>query len=121
MLSFFKFGRDAEHDVAAMSDLRAFFAQERETNWPIRIASVVIPVTLFGGFIYGMAGEHPYRAPDIVFVKNWSSSRSDAEIRAQQARDAPAERAARKAEYDALEARRSQFRKLGNSMGIDEK
>ncbi len=119
MLSFFKFGRNAEHDVGAVSDLRAFLSQDHGVGWPVRVAAVVIPIALIGGFVLGMAGENPYIEPEVTYVRDWPTNRSVADIHAQQAIDLPVEQAQRKAERDAAEKQRAEFRKLAKAMGID--
>ena len=67
--------------------------------------AVVIPAFLAFEFWLTSGQRATYRPPEIIFVKQWSKSRSDAEIKAQQIKDAPAEKAQR-AEEAAQEAAR---------------
>ena len=67
--------------------------------------AVVIPAFLAFEFWLTSGQKATYRPPEIIFVKQWSKSRTDAEIKAQQKKDAPAEKAQR-AEEAAQEAAR---------------
>jgi hypothetical protein len=42
-----------------------------------------------------------YKPPDVIFVKQWKEGRTDAEIRAQQKKDQPAERELRRLQAEA--------------------
>ena len=57
--------------------------------------AVVIPAFLAFEFWLTSGQKATYRPPEIIFVKQWSKSRTDAEIKAQQIKDAPAEKAQR--------------------------
>lgn len=57
--------------------------------------------------------------PEITYVKAWPASRTRLEIQAQQARDLPAELAARDALRKAEAKRRAQFQRVADGMGID--
>lgn len=68
--------------------------------------AVVIPAFLAFEFWLTSGQKAAYRPPEIVYVKQWAKSRTDAEIKAQQVKDAPAEKAQRAAEAAEAAARR---------------
>ncbi len=119
MLSFLNVPREPEHDRSAWSDLVDVFRQKVEHRWLFMLAAIAIPALCVAGFIQQFTVEKDYKPPEVIYFKNWNKDRTDAEVRAQQAIDAPTERADRKALHDAEEARKAQFRKLAEQMGYD--
>lgn len=71
---------------AAIADLRAFFATRQKHQWGFAAISVFIPLYFVTLFVLE-AREMAYKAPDIVWVQNYSGNRSDAQIKAQQVID----------------------------------
>ena len=57
--------------------------------------------------------------PKITYIEQWPESRTIAEVRAQQARDLPAELAAKKERDDAAAAKRRAYRRVADEFGID--
>jgi hypothetical protein len=119
MLSFLNVRREPEHDRSAWSDLLSAFRQKVEHRWMFVLAAIAIPALCILAFIQQFSVEKDYKPPEVIYFKNWNKGRSDAEVKAQQAIDAPVERAERKALHDAEEARKAQFRKLAEQMGYD--
>ncbi len=102
---------------AAWRDLRAFLQSRQRHQWIIGALSLLIPGFLALQFYLVGGKQKAYRAPDVVFVKQWTKSRTDAEIKAQQAKDAPAEEAERQErakEEAAYQKRMKDLRKLLN-------
>lgn len=99
----------------AIRDLRVFLShRERHELWFFALA-VVTTGLLIGGFVKDSSVEKPYTR-DIVYVQSWPADRSDAEIRAQQLKDLPAERA-RKAEIEKFQReRRESFKRVDEKM-----
>lgn len=99
----------------AFKDLRFFF-QGRETY---ELWFLIAAMLITGFFIYAFARDsavEPTYKRDIVYVQQWTADRTDAEIRAQQAIDAPIKAKAladRKAEQ---EKKQAGFKKLDDAM-----
>lgn len=101
----------------AWADLRDYFATRERYHWVFMGLALLITTIFIVEFIFW---ETPiiYRPPPVVFVKQWPKSRTDAEIKAQQAKDAPAERAQRKAEADYEAERQRQFKALQKALHL---
>ena len=113
------FKPEPEHKGGVFSDFRAAYRDHVEHKWAYVLAAFAIPALIITGFAIQYDREKDYKPPEVIFFKPMKANRSDAEIRAQQALDAPAERAQRKAIKDAEDARKAQFRKLADDLGID--
>jgi hypothetical protein len=102
---------------AAWRDLRAFFQTRQRHQWVFAALSLAIPGFLALQFYLVSGKPKHYRPPEVVFVQQWPKSRTDAEIKAQQAKDAPAEKAEqleRAKEEAAYRKRMQDLRKLLN-------
>ena len=113
------FRPEPEHKGGAFADFRAAYGQHVEHKWAFVLAAVGIPALIITGFAVQYDRDKEYKPPEVIFFKPMKTGRTDAQIRAQQLLDAPAEQAARKAIKDAEDARKAQFRKLADDMGID--
>ncbi len=60
-----------------------------------------------------------WKQPEVLYVQQWSAKRTAADVRAQQAKDAPRELAARRKLEAEQAVRREQFRRVGKMMGIE--
>jgi myo-inositol catabolism protein IolC len=85
-------------------DIRAFFATRQPHQWGIAGLSLAIPGFFALQFYLEPVVHLAYKAPDVIFVKQWNKGRTLAEIKAQQNIDAPIEREQR-AEEKAAEAK----------------
>jgi hypothetical protein len=87
----------------AFGDLRAFFGTLGRRHYVAAFVSLAI--TIF--FVWGFYRESYFEAePQIFYVESWPANRTDAEIIADQKKDAAelhAEQAARRAEFQKLE------------------
>lgn len=101
--------------LRAIRDLRFFLAQRR----PHELGFLVLAILLTGIVLIGFAKDsaiQPVYRPDIIYVKQWTLDRTDAQIRAQQAIDEPikqrklAEERKRQAELQA------EFKKLDDRL-----
>ena len=101
--------------IRAYKDLRFFLAGRQPYELGFFALSVVITGTLIFAF-YSNSRVAPEYKRNIIYVEQWSATRSDAEIRAQQAIDAP-KKAKLIAERDAAEKRRREgFKRLDEQM-----
>jgi hypothetical protein len=103
----------------AWRDFRDFVRAPRKHKIVFAALACAFPVMLFWAMIRDADVRQEWIPPTIVYVKQWPASRTAAEARAQQARDLPAELAAKKAREDAAEAKRQSYRRLAEKMGID--
>lgn len=103
----------------ALADLRGFIGQPGHHKLAFLALAVVMTVGLMAAVYKQFKSKREYVAPDIVYVKQWTSGRSRLEISRQQARDLPAELARKAALEKALAVRRAQFKRVGEMMGID--
>lgn len=101
--------------VRAYLDLRRFLATRERYELGFLALSVAITGFLIFAFARDSRVERPYKR-DIVYVQQWSADRTDAEIKAQQAIDAPIKAKRLKAEADAREAKRQSFKKMDDAM-----
>lgn len=105
--------------LAAWRDFRDFARTPRKHKIVFAALACVFPVFLLWAMVHDAKVDEVWVPPTIVYVEQWPASRTAAEARAQQAKDLPAELAAKKARDDAAEARRQAYRRLADQMGID--
>lgn len=105
--------------MAAWRDLRDAVRAPRKHKIVFAALACVFPAFLLWAMIHDAKVDEEWIPPTIVYVKQWPASRTAEEVRAQQARDLPAELAAKKAREDAAEAKRQAYRRLADKMGID--
>lgn len=74
--------------LRAVRDLRLFLHQRQKHELVFLFLSVLMTGLLLIGFAKDSKVEKPYR-PEIIYVQQWRLDRTDAEIIAQQAIDAP--------------------------------
>lgn len=101
--------------VRAYKDLRQFLAARE----PYELGFLVLAMAITGFFVYAFAHDsyvEPAYKRDIIYVQQWRLDRTDAQIRAQQAIDAPIKAAQIKAEQDRQERNRAEFRKLDDRL-----
>jgi hypothetical protein len=105
--------------LAAWRDFRDFVRAPRKHKIVFAALACVFPAFLLWAMVHDAKVNEEWVPPTIVYVKQWPASRTAAEARAQQAKDLPAELAAKKARDDAAEAKRQAYRRLAEKMGID--
>jgi hypothetical protein len=101
--------------LRAYRDLRQFLAGRERHEFVFLLLAMLI--TTF--FVYAFAKDshvQPAYKPNIIYVEQWSASRTDDEIRAQQKIDAVA-KAKRVAERKAFEdKKRAEFKKVDDAL-----
>jgi hypothetical protein len=90
--------------LRAVRDLRLFLAQREKHELWFGILAITITSLLLLGFLHDSRLEAPPYDPEIIYVKQWSANRTDAEIQAQQKID-QAEKDRKQAIVDAREAK----------------
>lgn len=100
-----------------LGDIRAFLGARQRHELIFAGFSIAIPAFLVIAFLVEST-PIVYKAPTVIYAKNWNKGRTEAEIKRQQAIDAPGERAARKAEADFEAKKQQQFKDLQKALGI---
>ena len=101
--------------VAALADLAAFLRARKRHEFLFALLAMAVPGFFIAMFVLS-AKEAPYKNPDIVFVLDYKTGRTDAEIIAQQKIDS-AKAKIEKAKEAADDAKRQKFFKdISNNM-----
>ncbi|GGB38434.1 hypothetical protein GCM10011380_29810 [Sphingomonas metalli] len=101
--------------LRAYRDLRVFFAGRE----PYELWFLIAAMLITGFFIYAFAKDSSVEAPykrDIVYVEQWRADRTDAEIRAQQAIDAPIKAKRLAEDKAAREKKQAEFKRMDDAM-----
>ena len=104
---------------AALRDLREAISAPRKHKMVFAALSFAFPALIFIGMTRQAKIDEDYIPPTIVYVQQWPADRTLDQVRAQQAKDLPAELAARKEREAQAEAQRQAYRRLGKGLGID--
>lgn len=72
--------------TAVLADLRAFFASREKHQWVFAALSVLITGYFITVFLIQSTTKE-YKPPEIIWVKDYSGNRTDAQIKAQQKLD----------------------------------
>ena len=93
---------------ALWADLKAFAADSSPYKWGAAVVAFVMPIAIV--IVFTIDSRTNIVPPaQIIYVEQWPANRSDAEIKAQQAKD--------KAELDALKKERQrQFKKVDDDL-----
>lgn len=103
----------------AIGDLWTFIRQRRRHELGFGVLAVVITALWFWAIFDKLDVRPEWEPPQVMYVKQWPTTRSEAEVRAQLAEDAPKEIAAHKAEEAAAQKRQAEFKKVAKTLGID--
>ncbi|HWK35002.1 hypothetical protein [Sphingomonas sp.] len=99
----------------AIQDLRVFLSARRPHELGFLALAIVMTTLLIAGFIHDSHEERVYKR-EITYFQSWPLTRSDEEIRAQQAIDLPKELAL-KAELERRQKeRQAQFKKYDDQL-----
>ena len=104
--------------IRAWSDLRDFLRQRRRHELVFAVAAVALTGGMAFTVFDTLSVQKEWKPPEIQYVEQWPANRTEAEVIAQQARDAPREIAERKAEADAKQKKRAAFQRLAKNLGI---
>ena len=93
---------------ALWADLKAFAAERSPYKWGAAAVAVIMPLAIV--IVFTIDGRTNITPPaQIIYVEQWPANRTDAEIKAQQAKD--------KAEADAFKKERQrQFKKVDEDL-----
>ena len=102
----------------ALGDLFSVIGQPQRHQVVIAILAVALTAAMVWAVVEQFRPKEEWKAAEVMYVKQWPKTRTAADVRAQQAIDAPREAAERKkAEAEAAERRR-QFDRVAKMMGI---
>ncbi len=101
--------------LRAYRDLRQFLAGREPYELVFLIAAMGITTFFIYAFAKDSAVEPTYKR-DIVYVEQWPESRTDAQIRAQQAIDAPVKAKRLADDRAAREKKQAGFKRLDDSL-----
>lgn len=99
----------------AVRDLRFFLAQRQPHELIFLFLAMLITGLLIAGFARDSQVARPYKR-NIIYVEQWPASRTDAEIRAQQAIDGPIKQKALDAQKAREKALQDDFKKLDDRL-----
>lgn len=103
----------------ALGDLWTFMRQRRRHEFGFGVLAIVITALWFWAIFDKLDVRPEWQPPKVMYVKQWPVTRTEAEVRAQQAKDAPRELAERKAMEEAARKRQDEYKKLAKTLGID--
>ena len=96
--------------LRAFGDFRRWLATRKPYELWFMILAMGVTLVILYMFVKDSAVEAPYKR-DIIYVQQWRLDRSDADIKAQQAKDLP-EELKRKATFEAAQKKRqAEFKK----------
>lgn len=95
-----------------------FIRARRPHEYVFLLLSLGMTLTWFAAIFYNLYPRPEYKQPTVMYVTQWSASRTAAEIRAQQARDLPAELEEKRREEKAAADKRAQYQRLAKRLGI---
>lgn len=101
--------------VRAYRDLRFFLSQRQ----PYELGFLVLAMLITGFLIYAFARDsyaEPEYRPTIIYVQQWPADRTDAQIRAQQAIDAPIKAKALAEQKKREDDTRAAFKRMDDKM-----
>jgi hypothetical protein len=103
----------------AIGDLWMFIRQRRRHELGFGLLAVGITCLWFWAIFDKLDVRPEWQPPKVMYVKQWPLTRTEAEVRAQLAKDAPKELAERKAAEEAARKRQDEYKKLAKTLGID--
>lgn len=102
--------------LRAVRDLRGYLGQRKPYEVGFMMLAISITWTVIVVFARDTDVKADYVEPEVVFVQNYDSNRTDAEIVAQQQMDLPAEMERKREIEDAQRKRQESFKKIEDKM-----
>lgn len=103
----------------ALADLWSFLRARRRHEYVFGGLAVALSLLWVWAIFDKLSPKPEYRPPEVQYVKYWPKGRTEADIRAQQAIDAPKEKAAREAREAAAKKRQDDYKRLAKQLGLD--
>lgn len=105
--------------VNAFRDLRDAVMAPRKHKLLFFLLSLLGPLAIFGAMIQEAETDKVERPVSIVYIQQWPATRTVEDVRAQQAKDLPAELARKKEREAAAERTKQAYRKIADALYID--
>lgn len=105
--------------AGAVRDFIDFVRAPRKHKLLFFFVSLLFPLGLFAALLQEAKVDAVYVPPKIVYVQQWPASRTVEQVRAQQAKDLPAELARKKEREAAAERTRQAYRRIADALNID--
>lgn len=102
----------------AIADLWRFLRARRRHEFAFGMLAIGITGLWFAMIFDKLNPKAEWRSPTVMYVKQWPKTRTAADVRAQQAIDAPREKAEREALAAEKKKRQDQFKRLAKQLGI---
>lgn len=102
----------------ALADLWSFLRARRRHEFAFGLLATGITLLWFAMIFDKLSVKPEWQPPTVLYVKQWPKTRTAAEVRAQQAIDAPREKAQRDALAAERKRRQDEFKKLAKTLGI---
>lgn len=103
----------------AIGDLWTFIRQRRRHELGFGVLATLITGLWFWAIFDKLDVRPEWEPPKVMYVKQWPTTRTEAEVRAQLAKDAPKEIAEHKADEAAARKRQAEYKALADKLGID--
>lgn len=98
------------HPLRAFRDLRRFLAQRKPYELWFLMLAMAVTLLILWMFLKDANVAVPYKR-EVIYVQQWRLDRTDAEIKAQQAKDLPGEMKRKAAIEAAQKQRQAEFKK----------
>lgn len=102
----------------ALADLWGFLRARRRHEFAFGLLATGITILWFAMIFDKLDVKPEWQPPKILYVQQWPKTRTAADVRAQQAIDAPRERARRAALAAERKKRQDDFKRLAKTLGI---
>lgn len=103
----------------AIGDFWQFLKGRQRHEYVILVLSALMTFAWFAAIFYKLYPKPEYKPPTVMYVKQWPASRTVEEVRAQQAKDLPAELEAKRLAEKAEAEKRAKYQRLAKQLGID--
>lgn len=103
----------------AIGDLIGFIKARKRSEVLFGLLAVGITLLWFVMIFDKLNPEPEYRAPPVNYAKQWPATRTEADVKAQQAKDLPGEIAEKKRLEAEAAARKAQYDRLAKQFGLD--
>jgi hypothetical protein len=105
--------------IGAIRDFIDFVRAPRKHKLLFFFVSLLFPLGLFAALLQQAKVDADYVPPKIVYFQQWPADRTVVQVRAQQAKDLPAELARKKEREAAAERTKQAYRKIADALNID--
>jgi hypothetical protein len=102
----------------ALADLWHFLRARQRHEFVFGMVAVVATGLWFWAIFDKLSVKPEWRPPTVLYVQQWPKTRTSADVRAQQAIDAPREKAEREARAAERKKRQDEYKALAKRLGV---